>query len=276
LFFDNRGCGQSTILEGSYTMKQLTDDAIFLANFLGWEKYHVVGVSMGGMISQHLALTVPEKVLSLSLLVTRVEGGFWKGLPTLKGIYLFLRIQLLTKTQEEGLPLLVDLLYPPEYLSEQHPNLPLTNREFALQALQKRLEEGLPTPPAGSNGQLAAIKGHGLTLDQINQLKNGPFPILALVGDQDILIPPHHSYKMPEQLGARLITLKGVGHGLLEQCPALVNSFLRHHFENYEVKPEPSTTEISWKSEPVHDFSPKIQMNAEGESLKEAQAMSAL
>lgn len=43
-----------------YTIETMAQDAIFLTNEVGFKQFHLVGVSMGGMISQHIALTVPE------------------------------------------------------------------------------------------------------------------------------------------------------------------------------------------------------------------------
>jgi 3-oxoadipate enol-lactonase len=56
LRYDTRGHGQSTAPEGSYSFDQLVGDAIGLLDALNIERTHFVGLSMGGMIGQHLAL----------------------------------------------------------------------------------------------------------------------------------------------------------------------------------------------------------------------------
>jgi len=67
LRFDTRGHGASDAPEGEYTIEQLGDDARALLDALGVERCHFVGLSMGGMIGQQLALTAPTRLLSLTL-----------------------------------------------------------------------------------------------------------------------------------------------------------------------------------------------------------------
>ena len=52
----------------------MAKDALDLVDFLGWQKFHLVGISMGGMISQELTLMVKDRVISLCLGVTHSGG----------------------------------------------------------------------------------------------------------------------------------------------------------------------------------------------------------
>jgi 3-oxoadipate enol-lactonase len=67
LRFDTRGHGASDAPAGEYTMDQLAADAQGLLDVLGIERFHFVGLSMGGMIGQQLALRVPLRMTSLTL-----------------------------------------------------------------------------------------------------------------------------------------------------------------------------------------------------------------
>ena len=69
--FDNRDVGRSSWLKGqSYTLKDMADDAVAVLDAAGVKKAHVAGVSMGGMITQKVAIAHPERVLSLTSIMS--------------------------------------------------------------------------------------------------------------------------------------------------------------------------------------------------------------
>ncbi|MEA2446151.1 MAG: hypothetical protein QOJ12_3443, partial [Thermoleophilales bacterium] len=96
--FDNRDCGRSTHLKAkppsigqllrrdkraaSYTLADMAADAAGLLDHLGVERAHIVGASMGGMIAQTLAIKHPEKVISLTSIMSNT-GARLTGQPAL-------------------------------------------------------------------------------------------------------------------------------------------------------------------------------------------------
>src|SRR5713226_8108292 len=75
LLFDNRGIGRSGKPAGPYSSRMLADDAKALVDHLGITGFHLLGVSMGGMIVQEYALAYPDDLKSLTLACTYAAPG---------------------------------------------------------------------------------------------------------------------------------------------------------------------------------------------------------
>ncbi len=74
IVFDNRGAGRSSKPDYPYTIKMMADDTVGLLEVLGIEKAHILGISMGGLIAQQVALSYPERLRSL-IIVSSHFGG---------------------------------------------------------------------------------------------------------------------------------------------------------------------------------------------------------
>src|SRR5437764_14483272 len=72
--YDHRGVGASTALDGPVTIVQMAEDAAALLDALEIDSAHVLGISMGGMVAQELALAHPERVRTLTLGCTYCGG----------------------------------------------------------------------------------------------------------------------------------------------------------------------------------------------------------
>lgn len=68
--FDNRGVGSSSVPPGPYSTEQMASDALAVLDAAEVERAHVLGISLGGAIAQHVALKAPERVRSLVLAAT--------------------------------------------------------------------------------------------------------------------------------------------------------------------------------------------------------------
>ncbi|VAW05776.1 hypothetical protein MNBD_ALPHA07-1242 [hydrothermal vent metagenome] len=73
---DYRGYGRSRGMKGDYSIAEIAKDALGLADSLGWNSFHVLGHSMGGMVVQKMALMAPDKVISGIAVAPVPASGF--------------------------------------------------------------------------------------------------------------------------------------------------------------------------------------------------------
>ena len=85
LTYDQRGMGQSSKPDHSYTMRDYAEDAIAIMDAYGWDDVFLAGYSFGGMVAQEIAIGWPTRVKRLALLATAAggEGGSSYPLETL-------------------------------------------------------------------------------------------------------------------------------------------------------------------------------------------------
>ncbi|MBL4751685.1 MAG: alpha/beta hydrolase, partial [Amylibacter sp.] len=73
---DYRGYGLSRDMEGDYSIEEIANDALALADQLGWDKFHMLGHSMGGMVIQKMALKAPDRLQSAIAATPVPASGF--------------------------------------------------------------------------------------------------------------------------------------------------------------------------------------------------------
>jgi pimeloyl-ACP methyl ester carboxylesterase len=78
---DQRGLGKTSIPIGPYSMAQYADDAVAVADHLGWKTFNVLGISFGGMVAQELAVTHPDRVNRMVLCCTSPGGAGGSSYP---------------------------------------------------------------------------------------------------------------------------------------------------------------------------------------------------
>ncbi len=75
IVFDNRDSGKSARTTEAYTTQDMASDVLGLLDHLEIDRTHLLGTSMGGMIAQQVALLGPERIMSLILASTTIDGG---------------------------------------------------------------------------------------------------------------------------------------------------------------------------------------------------------
>jgi 3-oxoadipate enol-lactonase len=205
--FDNRGTGRSDVPPGPYTTAQMADDAASLLRDLGIARAHVVGVSLGGMIAQEVALRHPERVDGLVLGCTG-PGGELAVRPSPEAMAVF---ALATgKDREAELRRMLPFLYTDACLRER----PEEVEGF----VRRRLDH--PTPPEGYLSQLAAAVAH----DASSRLEMIRARTLVVTGDADRLVDWENSLRLAGRIpGARLVVLPGAPHRLFAETADAFN-----------------------------------------------------
>jgi 3-oxoadipate enol-lactonase len=214
LRFDNRGVGGSAKPAGPYSSRMLADDAKNLVDHLGITDFHLLGVSMGGMIAQEYALAYGPDLRSVTFGCTYAAPGpfcsrmfgMWAELAPVLGVPFVMRDVTLWA-------------FTVPFFEER--GAELAEFEVAMRYLDQPVHAYL--------AQLAVITGHDATA----RLGEITTPALVLAGAEDILIPVALSRRLHEGIaGSEFATTPG-GHACLWEHPAPFNeaylAFVKRH-----------------------------------------------
>lgn len=208
--YDNRGSGQSDKPDHPYTMQQLARDAAKLLEALGVERAHVLGFSMGGMIAQHLALDLPDRVRRLVLACT--HAGLRHAIPPSREVAR--AFQRDTATWRERIELLAPYAFEKSY-PEREPE------HFAAFVEKKARDE---QPLYAYRRQLAASIRH----DSHDRLPEISQPTLVITGSADAVVPAENSRLLAQRIpSARLSVIEQAGHLFFMEKPAETIRVLR-------------------------------------------------
>lgn len=206
--FDNRDTGLSSWLEGqSYTVDDMAADGAAVLDAVGKAKAHIVGVSMGGMITQVFAANYPERTLSMTSIMSNT------GNPDLAPPNMAL---LNTRPLDPGDPgFIADTVARAEAIGS--PSYPWPPGALAERA---RAEADRGFNPAGVQRQMAAVRATG---DRRARLATIKAPSMVLHGEADPLVPVEGGRDTAASIpGAELRIVPGMGHDL---PPALYQVF---------------------------------------------------
>jgi len=201
--FDNRDVGLSTWMEGAgeYSLDDMAADAAALLDALGIPAAHVVGASMGGFIAQLVALNHPEKVLTLTSIMSGPNGAD-QVRPTEDGT----AVLMVPAPETRAERIAVGIWAKQKLMGPDDP--------FDLEYEERRIIAALDRAyhPAGFMRQLQAIMAAQGRLARLAKLR---VPALVIHGDADILVPVDNGRNVAAAIpGARLMEIKGMGHDL--------------------------------------------------------------
>lgn len=210
--FDNRGVGRTTQPDAAYSVPQMAADAAALLDHLGIDSAHIVGVSMGGMIAQWVAIAAPQRVLSLTSIMSS-SGA--RGLPEAKPAVLR---ALLSRPKGKEREHVIDHFFKVLRIIGS-PGFPIED-----DLLRERIATGTDRNyhPAGSLRQMMAIAAD--TPARATELARISSPTLVLHGKADPLVPYGCGEDTARRIpGAKLVGIEGMGHDL---APGVVERIL--------------------------------------------------
>lgn len=238
--FDNRDAGESTHMTGaptpdmmaalagnlasvSYTLSDMAGDTVGLLDALGLESAHIVGASLGGFVAQTVAIEHPERVRSLTSIMS-TTGSRTVGQPHPAAMAVFAAAPVTTR--EQIVQRMVDVArvtgspgYPPD---------PALVAERARRAFDRAFD------PIGMVRQAVASVASG---DRTARLRALDLPALVIHGDSDRLVDVSGGRATAEAIpGAELVVLEGMGHDLPKPLWAQIATKIAEVIERGEAR----------------------------------------
>lgn len=202
IVFDNRGMGLSGPAELPFTTADMAGDTVALLDALGIESAHVVGISMGGMIAQELALAHPERIRTLTLGATYC-GGPEGSLMAPEDLQM-LATAYASGEREQVFRAMWEINLSPTFRADDSRFAPFAEMGSAL-----------PAPQPVVLQQMRACAEHK-TSERLNRIS---VPTLVIHGDEDRLLGYNNGREIAALIPAPLETLEGVGHMLWWEQP---------------------------------------------------------
>jgi len=206
LRYDIRGHGRSEAPPGAYTLELLGEDAVALLDVLEIEKVDWIGLSMGGMIGQSVALNYPRRLKSLALCDTGAAIA-----PEAQPLWQ----ERIDAVREKGvasqLEPTMERWFTPSFLKLNPYMLGVIRKEF------------LATPAQGYLGCIYAIR----KLNYLDRLSTIEIPTLIMVGEDDPGTPVAASEAMHQRIpDSRLVIIKSACHLSNVEQPEVFNTNL--------------------------------------------------
>jgi pimeloyl-ACP methyl ester carboxylesterase len=235
--FDNRDIGNSTKLSGgkritpidilklrffgilpqsTYTLRDMAADTVGLMDALGIRSAHVVGASMGGAIAQEVAIHFPDRIRSLTSIMS-TTGNL--KLPQPKREAMALLMSKPPNTRDEYVA-----MFSRNWKILRQGSFPL-DEVRDIQIAQRCYERGLN--PEGVGRQLRAILASGA---RNKALANVRTPTLVIHGTVDPLVRPEAGKDTANSIpGAKLVMVEGMGHAIpIPMWPQIIGAIADH------------------------------------------------
>ncbi|MCQ6267642.1 alpha/beta fold hydrolase [Fictibacillus sp. WQ 8-8] len=204
--YDHRDLGRSTVYEpgtSNYSITDLADDAASVLDAYSIEKAHIVGMSLGGMIGQILALRYPERVLSLSVIASSVFGTEQEQLPPMDQKILDYHAKSATLDWTDRASVI-------SFLADGWKTL-AGSKPYEQERMYKLAEREVNrAKQLTSRFNHAMLQGGGEYFDRMGEIS---VPAVIIHGTDDPALPYEHGLALVKAIPhAELVTLEGSGH----------------------------------------------------------------
>jgi pimeloyl-ACP methyl ester carboxylesterase len=221
--YDHRDLGRSTIYESgtsNYTITDMADDAVGVLDAYSIAQAHIVGMSLGGMIGQILALRYPERIFTLTLIASSVFGTEMEKLPPMDQSILDHHAKSASidwSNREAVIP----------YLADGWKTL-AGSKPFEQKRIYRLAErEADRAKQLSSRFNHAMLQGGGEYYDRMGEIS---VPVLIIHGTEDPALPYEHGLALTKSIPhAELVPLDGSGHEIhSEDWDQIIDSIINH------------------------------------------------
>ena len=231
--FDNRGAGKSDRPDMKYTMDIFADDINELLNYLGLEKVHIIGHSLGGMIVQNFVIKYPNKVNKV-MLINTIAGMTPPGISPDQGIEMYRKNAIEGIKAIEKDPLGKFLLgaknsYSREFWKQM--NLDPKKKFHGIWSVEDLLDEKMSYGPTEEdiNHQAEALKTHNV-YEKLHKVKN---EVLIIAAEKDKSCPKLMNEKIHELLpNSKFIVIEKAAHQSILEYPYKINQHIIDFLKN--------------------------------------------
>jgi pimeloyl-ACP methyl ester carboxylesterase len=214
---DNRGIGQSTCRAAALTVEDMASDVLAIANAEGFERFHLAGHSIGGLIAQEIALRARDRVLTLALMCT-FERGRQAARLTPGILWIGMRTRIGSRAMRRQA--FMEMILPGPYLAG-------TDRTALAARLAALFGHDLADQPSIVMKQLGAAARYDASA-RLHELAG--VPTLVMSARHDRIAPPEFGRALAARIpGARYAEIADGGHAVTIQCASEVNALLSEH-----------------------------------------------
>ena len=206
-----------------YTLHDMARDTLGVMDALRIQRAHIVGVSMGGMVAQRVALAEPDRVMSLSSIMSS------SGAPYLPGPKAHVLRALLSRPDGKSEEAVVDH-YVRLFRVIGSPGFPMDEAD-----LRQRVRTAARRSfhPQGTLRQLTAVAADTRRADELPRIKS---PTLVIHGRDDPLVPMPCGQDTARRIpGSKFHTVAGMGHDLVPGVVAKILESLVPHLQSVQL-----------------------------------------